>query len=669
MQLNNYLVGLLCSIVFSVSVFAKDQININFKNLEINDFIKIISKITNKNILISTKISGKVDFISNKPVFKEDVLNILIYVLETKGFTMVENKGILRIVKLNQASKYNTPVFSETINNSQFQMVTNIFQIKYANVDYVSSKIRHLISSSAKLVTDKQSNSVILTDFPDNIKTVKKVIDFIATDLKKDIQVVKLKNIKGSSIISDLKNVAKNVFNEKIIKEKVVILLNKDTNAIMFIGKKKNVAFLVKYLKDIEEKGSMIEKIVEVINLKNGEAKNISKIITSVIAQRVYKDKNKKPFASVEEESNSIILIGPKEEINYFKTLIAKLDRDRQQVYVQARIIEVSERKAKDVGLKYGLSGFSAGSGGLATVSSTLNSDSAFNLTSIEKAGGLKLSTMKEGLGLGITLNLLNQNGAADIVSEPSLLCINNKSSSIYVGQTISIKTGTTTSTAGTPTNTYKREDVGLTLKVKPRISNGGKVMLEINTKLEDVGQTDSSSGNANTSKKELDTTAIVNNGESVILGGYIRAKKEQTIDKIPFFGDIPLLGALFRNNREIEDKINLVIIITPYIIPKSKDLTYVRNQLAQLKLLEDRYTKETILRLKKAKLKATKEDIQREDETNDIDEDTKEAKAELKENRDNYNSSNEKNINEKDKSTMTNEQLHKKRLKEIFGI
>jgi general secretion pathway protein D len=665
MKLNKYLVGLLCGAIFSVNVFAKEQINISFKDLEINDFIKIISKITNKNILVSTKLNGKVDFISSKPVYKEDVLNILIYVLESKGYTMVENDGILRIVRLNDASKYNIPVYKNGINPNEFQMVTNVFKIDYVNVDYISSKIRHLISRSAKLVTDKESNSIILTDFIANINTVKKVIDFIATDSKKDIQIVKLKNIKGSGVISDLKNVAKNVFNEKIAKEKVVILLNKDTNAIMFIGNKKNVAFLVKYLKDIEQKGSMVEKIVEVVNLKNAEAKNISKIISSVIGQRVYKDKNEKPFASVEEESNSIILMGPKEEINYFKTLITKLDVDRQQVYVKARIIEISELRTKDVGIKYGLiAGKSSDSSGLMTMAANMGGNAvAFDTSSM----GLALPSVTKGLALGATINLLNQNGAADIVSEPSLLCINNKQSSIYVGETRSIKTGTTTTSGGNVNDVYKREDIGLTLKIKPRISNGNKVLLDISTKLEDVGQT-TTNGQPNTSKKDLETTAIVNNGESIILGGYIKAKKEYTIDKVPFFGDIPLLGALFRNNKEVEDKINLVIIITPYIIPKSKDLTYVRNQLAQLKLLEDRYTKETVVRLLKAKLKAKKEDLKREDTIDEVTQYTKEIEKELKDTRQKYHNKNQK-VEYNNKKQLTNEQLHKKRLNEIFGI
>jgi general secretion pathway protein D len=301
--------------------------------------------------------------------------------------------------------------------------------------------------------------------------------------------------------------------------------------------------------------------------------------------------------------------MGQKNLLAYYKELIEQLDTDKQQVYVQARIIEVSEKGIQNVGLKYGIDGFQSGSGGLATFSSTLNNGIS-SLGKINQMGGLDLNTMTHGLALGITVNLLNQNGAADILSEPSLLCINNKQSSIYVGETRSIKTGTTTTTGGNVSENYVREDIGLTLKVKPRISTGDKVTLEITTKLEDVGQT-LTNGQPDTSKKDITTTAIVNHGESIILGGYIKEKNEIILEKIPLLGDIPFIGALFKNSYEIKDKINLVVIITPYIVPKTKDLTYIRNQLVELKILEDKFTKDTILRLEKTKLKAHKEGVE----------------------------------------------------------
>lgn len=591
---------ILLLLLLTLNIYAKDeQITINFKDLLVSDYLKLTAKILDKNILISTPIKGKVEFISNKPVYKKDLLNLTNFILESKGLTIIENEGILRVVKLNDAVKYNVPVFNNSKKiNDNFKMVTEVFNVEFTNVDYVSSKIRHLISKSAKLVTDKESNAIILTDFPSNISTIKDVISFIAKDSKKYIETVKLENIQGSSILTDLKAVSKSIFNEEIEKERVEILLNKDTNSIMFVGKQQNVAFMIEYLKSIDKNGSLVEKVVEVVYLKNIEAKNIINILSGIISQKTYKEKSEKPFASIDEESNSIILMGPKKELEYFTQLIEKLDRDRQQVYVKARIIEVSELKTKDIGIKYGLLAGKNTNKGLLTMATSLGGEAI----SVDPGSlGLSIPSLTESFALGATISLLNENGAADIVSEPSLLCLNNKESSIYVGETRSIKTGTTTTSGGNVNDTYKREDIGLTLKVKPRISNGNKVLLELSTILEDVAQT-TTNDQPNTSKKNLITTAIVNNGESVILGGYIKEKSENSVTSIPLLGDIPILGHMFRDTSKVTDKINLVIIITPYIVPKTKDLTYIRNQLGKLKLLEEEFTQETIKKLEKKK-------------------------------------------------------------------
>jgi general secretion pathway protein D len=623
MKLNKIITIVLVSFLILSDVMAKKEetININFKNLQINDLIRITSKIIDKNILLTQKINGKVDFVSNKPVKKSEILNVLIFVLESKGYTMIDNNGLLRIVRINDASKYNMPVVSKR-NINTFQMITEIFEVENVNVDYVSSKIRHLISKSAKLVTDKDSNSVIITDFPANIKTIKKVIAIISKDNRKYIKTIKLKNIDAASLLTDIKALIKAIYNEKIEKEKVTVLLSKENNSLLLIGKKANVTYIKKHIENLDKEGSLVEKTVKVIHLKNAEAKNIIKLLTGVVDSKTKKVNPKsivkeKPYISSDDEANSIILMGQKKQIKYYEDLIKLLDVDRQQVYVQARIIEVSEKKSREVGLKYGLAGSKQYSDGLTSFTANLTKKAilpSIPAVSLDSNGKASANNV---LALGVGLNLLSQNGAADIVSEPLLLCINNKASNIYVGQTVSVKTSKTNGT--TSTEAFKREDIGLTLKVKPRISNGGKVLLEIDTKIEDVINAEGANDQPDTSKKELSTSAIVNDGESIILGGYIRNIKSKTVDKVPFFGDLPLLGTLFRNNSTADDKINLIIIITPYIIPKSKNLTYIRDKLMKLKIMEENYTKDAILKLEAAKLNEINLDKKRKEEYKEL--------------------------------------------------
>jgi len=210
-------------------------------------------------------------------------------------------------------------------------------------------------------------------------------------------------------------------------------------------------------------------------------------------------------------------------------------------------------------------------------------------------------------ISLGATINFLKQNEAVDVVSEPSILCINNTKSSIYVGETKSFKTGQTTNDTGT-SESFKREDIGLKLEVKPRISNN-KVILELNTILEDAKES-STTINLDTSKKEVKTSVILNNGESVVIGGLIKSKNFQVESKIPILGDIPILGTLFKNEKYINDKINLVVVITPYIILKDTSLTLVKNKVDDLNILENEYMNNILKKIKKKKNK--KEEIKK---------------------------------------------------------
>ena len=341
---------------------------------------------------------------------------------------------------------------------------------------------------------------------------------------------------------------------------------------------------------------------IKVVYLKNTKAADILPIL-----QNLKTASEKLQFDTMHialfEDTNAIVLKGIASKVEQFTKIIEQLDIEKKQVYVQARIIEVNERKTQNIGIEYGIEGFNTNSSGIMTFSSSLNAlteDSSLNLNELSSYG-YNPNNIKSALSLGATINLLKQNEALDIVSEPSILCINNQESSIYVGETRSIPTGTTIGT--TTTTSFQREDIGLKLIVTPRISDTNKVTLQLRTVLEDIKETDVITGNPNTNKKEVVTTVIVNNGESVILGGLIKNKIEKNQDKIPFLGDIPYVGTVFRNSYDINDKINLIVIVTPYIIPKSKDLTFVLNQLTDLKILEQKYTKVLVDNLEKNKI------------------------------------------------------------------
>ncbi|RXJ86840.1 secretin N-terminal domain-containing protein [Arcobacter sp. CECT 8985] len=600
---------ILLVVCLQYSLLAKENyIDLNFKNLTIKELIQLTSKALNKNILYTGKLDGKVDFIATKKVKESELLNLVTYVLEEKGYSLIENNDILRVVKLNDAARQNVPVIKTSLKNSSSLMVTKIIKVDNSNVDYISSRVRHIMSKNGKLVTEKNSNVLVATDFKQNVQTVQKIVNLMTKDAKKVAEVVKLKNIKASDAKENIENIAKSLFNQRIEKNKVTVIETKENNSLMLIGQKTNIDFLKSHIKQIDIKDSLAKKIVDVIYLKNVESTNVIKILDSIISKKRYINIADKPAVTVDEETNSIILMGMKSEIDGLKSLISKLDKEKAQVYVHARIIEVNDNLVNEIGFKYGIFGWSSGDKGLSSFSTSLNRGSVPSLNSVSDLG-LEIKDLSSALALGASLNLLKENGAVDVVSEPSILAVNNKESSIYVGETISIRTASSLSDGGTSKDSFTREDIGLTLKVKPRISNDTKVTLDINTILEDVNTTSNkgAGGNPDTNKKEVKTTAIVNNGESVIIGGLIQNKEAKTNQKVPLLGDIPLVGQLFNNNVTQTKKNNLVIIVTPYLIPKSKDITYIRSKLSELKLLEDRYLKDALKRLKKKKIEQNK--------------------------------------------------------------
>lgn len=598
---------------------VNDEININFKDLKVMDLIKITSKIIDKNILVNEEIKGNVDFISNKPVHKDELIKILGFALEDKGYSLVQSNDMLRIVKTT-ASNSNVPIVNNNAADSLYWMVTEVFTVKDADVDYVASKIRHLLSKDAKMVTNKDSNALVITDFKDNITTVKQVVTIMTSGANKDTVIVELRNIDAVEAKKNLDAIAKSKFNDKIETQKVTVVENRDNNSLVIIGEKGNINYLARYIKNVDNDTSLIKKDSKVFPLRNVEAINVIKILDSVVGKKTYADPNRKPLVSVDEESNAIVVMGPSDEIEAIGTLVTELDKEKGQVYVQARIIEVNDKLVDKIGVQYGIFGGTAGSNGLATFSSSLNGGSN-SVSLVKDAIGLKIPNIESGLALGASLNLLKENGALDVVSEPSVLAVNNKESSIYVGEKISIQTSSSVTDGGTSRTNYQREDVGLTLKVKPRISSEEKVTLEISTLLEGINETRGlTGGNPDTLKKEIKTTAILNNGESVIIGGLIENRNETTNQKVPVLGDIPVMGSLFRNDSTTMTKKNLVVIVTPYMVPKSKDITYVRNQLSELKAMEDKYLQDSLIRLKEDAVKKKIDAKKREDKLKALD-------------------------------------------------
>ena len=326
---------------FNYVINANDKININFKDLKISDLIKITSKVINKNILFTDEIEGTADFIPNKEVSKNELIRILDLVLEEKGYSLVSEKDILRVVKSSM--------------------------------------------------------------------------------LKKENLIIKLKNINASDAKKSLDLISLTMMNHQ--EEKTVIIENGYSNSLILIGQKKNLEILSKHIKSIDISSLSRKKETKIFPLKNVEATNVIQILEEIVNKREFINSSDKTLFSLDIESNSIIIMGLPDEISSIDSLIKELDKEKTQVYVQARIIEVNDDLVNQIGVSYGIFGARASSNVLSSFSSSLNKGDIPSLF----IDGLIIPDLTSGLALGASLNLLKQNGALDIVSEPSILAINNK--------------------------------------------------------------------------------------------------------------------------------------------------------------------------------------------------------------------------------------------------
>ncbi len=595
-------------LLLSLSLSAREQVNVNFSDLQINDFIKLISKITHKNILINNKINGSVNFVSTTPVYDDELIGILVSVLESKGYTLVPKGSIYEVIRSTEAAKHNVKVESSGKKLSGSIMVTQAIHVNSENVDVVAAKVRYLISKTAKLMTMKESNTILLTDYPSNIETIKRVIRDIDMDNEFIVKIVPIKNANAKKLQVRLSDISKSIFNQKVSSNIVKIILDENINGIIVVGLKKNVKEILKLIKSMDVESHSANG-VQIFELKNSDAKAVATSLNEIITKQVFSDPSLKPNISANEEINAIIAIGDPMIIKGIKLIIDELDKEKYQVYVKAKIVEINKNNSADIGVKYGLSLGDVTSSGLYAMSANFGADSltAAATTAVLDSLGSIGSSASSALALGATIDFLEQNGAAKSISNPSILCVNNKESSIYVGKTISISTGTISNAnlGSGLTSSYKREDVGLTLKIKPRVSSKDKVTLDVETVLENVldDGSNNASGQPVTSKQEVKTQAILRHGESIIIGGLVKTYEQTSVSKVPILGDIPWIGEwLFSSKSTNEEQDNLVVILTPYVIDKSENLSQLQKDLGMLEKMQKEYNLKVFSDLEKKK-------------------------------------------------------------------
>ena len=624
MKFSKLALGLI--LLLSMQLHA-EKVDVNFSNLNISDFIKMVAKITGKNILVNGEIKGKINFVSNKPIEKSELIPLANAILGTKKMTLVNKGDYYQVVKSNDAAGEGLPV-SSNITSSSGTMKTVVFQLSKVNAAVIRTKIKPLLHKSAKVVSFKKNNLLAITAYPHTLKSIKSLIDKIENKQSKQSKIIYLQNARVKDVFPNIQNMAKSLFPQDIESEKVSVMQDVSGNSIILVGKRANILRLQRYVQQLDLKGEGDTQKMHVIPLQNSNVEEMEKILSKIVPQMtgtgstgsgstpIGKGGKPTPKAVIASdlERNALIILANTDQYQNILETVKLLDVEKAQVYIQAKIVEVNTNLAENIGLKYGFNGGSITSNGLFSLagnagasplalSSSLLGFLNNTTTSFDSNGNayssndraFEFGKVSEVFALGAQLDLLKQNGAAQILSKPSVLSTNNKESSIYVGRTQSILTQSQQSTQGASNvlNNYSREDIGITLKVKPRLSSNNKVSLEIETTIEDIlPGSGTAADRPTTTKRSVKTNAIVNHAETIILGGLIKSADGKSVTKIPLLGDIPILGRLFTSKGDSGSKVNVVIYLTPYIISKSSDLSNLRKHLDELESIQQQYNK-----------------------------------------------------------------------------
>jgi len=600
-------------LILSIALQAaeEERVDVNFRNLNLHDFVEMVSKITKTNILIEGDLKGKIDFVSQVPVKKSALIPLANSILSGKGLTMVDMGEYYKVVKENTAAGEGLDV-SSTIEG--VTMKTVLFPLKSTNAAVLRAKIKPLLHKSAKVISFKETNVLAVTANPRTLRTVSKIINAVEQKGEKQSVTIKLQHSIVKDVFPNAQSMAKKIFPQTIESEKIDLFKDESTNSLILVGKPDNIKRMITYIKDLDIEGESTSQKMYVIRLKNSNVEEMEKIMSKLISQmnNVAQKAPKKGGAPATKamvvsdiERNALVLLATAEQMKNIRETVRRIDIPKVQVYVKAKIIEVDSDMAKHVGLKYGFNGGAITESGLFTLAGNMGASALqmspsllgfLNTNNTTTEPSFKFDVVDKVFALGATLDLLENNGAAHLLSEPSVLCTNNKESEIYVGQTMSILTQGQQSTTGASNivNNYSREDIGLTLKVKPRLSSNNQVTLEVEVQIEDIDPTSAQQADRpTTTKRTVKTNAIVKNGEMIVLGGLIKRVGGKGKTKVPYLGEIPILGdLLFTQHSDVEQEQNVVIYLTPYIVRKSADLQELKRMLSELDEVQTRYNK-----------------------------------------------------------------------------
>ena len=624
----------------------------NFNNANIRAVIRTVAELTGKNFLIDPRVQGKVTIISTTPVSVKAAYQIFVSALKAQGFTAVAGPGgVIKV--LPQANARQSAPVSGYWPHGGDQLVTQIIPIAEGQAAQLMPLLRPLMSSAGILSVYAPTNTLIVTDDADNIRRLLRIVYGIEAQMRAPIAIVPVRYASAVDIANllvrlgeaQLPNAAGTPSGNY---SPVYIVPDTRTNSLLVrTASAKKRRFIEALVRRLDARGAS-GGTTHVVYLKNARASKIAKILRGLLQgeakgvgksqagpvmpvsapgvppgqpmarSRVSARAIKASLVQADPSINALIINAPNAVYDSLRAVISKLDIRRAQVFVKALIAEVTVDNSAELGVQWagaapagsgavgGITNFPlTGSGIVSTAASpsSLANDAGLALGFI--SGTVKLAGGQTVVGLSAFARALQSVSGVNVLSTPDLLTLDNTEAKIMVGQNVPFITGSysTAGTVGTvgvnPFQTVERKNVGLTLKIKPQITAGNNIKMQIYENVSSIAPNLSGAIDLITNKRELKTTVIVANGKTIVLGGLISDEVENNWQGVPLLDDIPWIGNLFRYRQRVKKKTNLMVFLKPVIVRDSEQSEgFTASRYAMIQAEEDavRFSQSVIL-------------------------------------------------------------------------
>ena len=598
------------------------KITINFQDVEIASIVKLISQETGKNFIYDERLKGKITIIAPRELTSDEAFDLFTSVLELKGFTIVDTGKAYKIIPAATIKQSSVDVSREDAVRLSDAYVARLITLDHVSAQDVLPVLKPLVSREGYMSGFGDGNSMLVLDTSLNIDKIMKIVRLLDVEpTTYPPEVVYLKNSQAESMARLLKEYgtqggagagagapgARGQAPGKSISP----VADTRLQALILFGSPEEKAEYKRLIALLDVPPPEISSKINVYYLENANAVEIAKVLEGLIkaapskpgepAVRISSEFTGSIALTPDPDTNSLIIMALPEDYQNLVQVIKKLDRRPKQVFVEAMIVEVSINKALEVGAKWRATATEDGNpvliGGVGTIDSSAISDIISGMAGFTVGGLANFLDFSVTLADGSTMDISAPGFAAlfslqefkdvvNVLSTPHILTSDNKEAEITVGENVPFlsKFERSSSTSDQPVlQSIERKDVGVTLRIKPQISEGDYIKLDIYQEISSISTTTQTGGveasDIITTKRSAKTSVVVRDRQTVVIGGLIQDKKTDNLTKVPFLGDIPILGWLFRFKSKQVQKTNLLVYLTPSIVKDFDDLDRLREE------------------------------------------------------------------------------------------